>query len=143
MARSVLRTPVSLDFSLWAIASSLKDYRICWHLNNTLGIEFERRDDLEIATARGRTLWFSLFAHNDSVQKLTYYLIGNRCETEYLVPELRGNDFFLMIKGFLKKEEGRELITRLRSITGLQAVFSIEPSKLSSVHNLIIDDEEF
>lgn len=134
---------MSLDFSLWAIASSLKDYRICWHLNRALRVEFERKDDLEIATALGRTLWFSLFAHNDSVQKLAYYLISNRCETDYLVPELRGNDFFLMIKGFLKKEEAGELVTRLRSITGLQAVFSIDPSKLSSVHNLIIDDEEF
>jgi len=143
VARSVLHTPVSIDFSLWAIVCQLKDYRVCWHLNKALGLDLERKEDLEVTNSEGRTLWFSLFSYIDRVQKVTFFIFNNRCDNEYLVPELRGNDFFLMIKGVFPAEDAEQVFQKLLALPELQAVFRINPAKLASVHNLVIDDEEF
>jgi hypothetical protein len=141
VARSVIQSSVSLDFKILAIVSTLKDYRLCWFLNQTMQWNLTRVEDLELRDGTGGG--FSHFLYADESEKSLYHLVSNKNGTDFLVPELKTNDFFLLVKGHCPPATFDHFQETLRTISQVQAVFSIEPKSLSSVNNLIIDDQEF
>jgi hypothetical protein len=140
VSRSVIQTPVSLDFRILAVVSPVKDFRLCWLLNRELHLDLTRRNDFTLPDRQGQ---FGLFTFADETDKVIYHLVANKSGAEVLVPELRANDFFLIIKGHCPEDRLEAIQEGLRATDGIQAVFRIKPENLASVHNLIMDDAEF
>ena len=44
----VLESTNEIDFSVLAINSHIKAYRLCWNLNKTLNIDLEKNEDQKI-----------------------------------------------------------------------------------------------
>ena len=64
------------DFVLIGISCHETDYRICWAINNELGFDFKRTDDLEIKDKKLTTFsTYSLYAYHNDKTYMDYYII--------------------------------------------------------------------
>src|ERR1700741_3049245 len=78
------------DTRLLGIIAPVKDYQFCWHLNNTLGMDFRVNPDIEIQLKRKkRDYFFMVFEYGNSTGTLTHFIYNNQFDGEYLLPEFR------------------------------------------------------
>jgi hypothetical protein len=127
------------DFDLFGISSHEKDYRICWAINNLLGLSLERTaDDIEVIfnQQEKQNSQFPIFKFERDDVLETYYLIGNKFENHQLIEEQKHVDFFLMVKssGVMSSND---FIDKLKDIPFVLAVNKVDVSILQSKKNLI------
>ncbi|MET3978504.1 hypothetical protein ABIB62_001073 [Mucilaginibacter sp. UYP25] len=136
--RKVLKFEIDLDFVLIAVTTSLKDYRICYHINKCLNFNFTRIDDLKLeANVNGAPLLFSLFHFSWESTETDFYFIGNKGSEGYLVPEMREADYFVMIKNYIDDDDLDNVLSCLNKIPEIVAAVKIDPKKIKSRENLL------
>ncbi|MGG9970809.1 IPExxxVDY family protein [Ferruginibacter sp. SUN002] len=124
---------------LLGIVAPVKDYMLCWHLNNVLGFNFRINTDLEIQlTKKKRTYFFSVFEYRLSAVALTHYLYNNQFDGEYLLPEFKHLDFLWLIKGDFDSKDIAPLIQSIKSLTGVQLVVEMTNEKIKNKQHLIL-----
>src|SRR6187200_2762561 len=88
------------DTRLIGIVAPIKDYQLCWMMNQLLTIDFRNNNDIEIQLKRKkRDYYFAVFQYNEPTNSLTHYLYNNQFDGEYLLPEFRHLDFLYLLKG--------------------------------------------
>ena len=138
MNRKTLKFEIDLDFVLIAITTSLKDYRICHHINKHLNFGFTRGADLEVDILSGAgPVFFSLFKYHWEASETDFYFIGNKGSDGYLVPEMRKADYFLMIRNYIDDEDLEKMLTMLNRIPEIVAAVKSDPKKIKSRENLL------
>lgn len=143
LGKLVLDTEFEYDFDLIALVSPVKDYRLCWLINKHLNIDLCRNEDLEINLTREKKLaYFSLYSYYDNLDKLSVFLLNNKFNNDYLLPELKQADFLLMIKGGLADIEKDRYVSAIKAIPVVQTLFEINPYSLKSKQNLIFDESD-
>lgn len=99
MAKLKLESGPDPDVFLIAISSHVNDYRLCWALNNSLGIDLgRRRKDIE-EQGPEHPAYFSAFDHTEEATQANITLISNHAPEGVLVNEQRQADFFLVVDG--------------------------------------------
>ena len=84
------------------------------------------------------SLYFTKYSYISEHTGTEFYLIGNKgIEAGYLLPELRGSDYFLMIKEFIDDEDLKTIHKSLNSIPDIVVATEIDPEKLKSKENLV------
>jgi len=139
MMKYILDEEYEFDFSLMGICCHEKNYRLCWALNKILNTSLERaKEDIEIILNKSSkpNLCFPLYYSNEEGTQTNYYLIGNKCGKNYLIPEKQYVDFFLMIKSS-DKVLSDNLLKRIRSVNFILTAQPIIVEKLKSKKNLI------
>lgn len=139
------------SFLLIAIHSSLDDYAMAYHLNQTLKANFKRSNNDFDLSENSSFPWFDwvdqfhdrywvLIANQSTKQEL---LVNNdlfQNETTYsrprLVPEYKDVDYFLKIEDEEGLESG-EIVKILTKIPKVIAVYTVGTEKLKSKKNLI------
>jgi len=140
LSKHTLHVDFDYDFELIAIISSLRDYRLCWQINRLLHLDLTRKSDLEVTDAKKRSYSrFPLFMHDDEINFLRYYFIGNKSAGFYLIPELKQVDYFLMLRGDAAGNMKGELLQQLKALSGVEAVFDTPISNIRSKQHLIIE----
>ena len=111
------------DARLLGIMAPVKDYQFCWHLNNSLGMDF-RINDIEIQrTNKKRNYFFAVYEYEEPANSLIHYVYNNQFDGEYLLPEFRHLDFLWMMKGDEVPEPTiQQTIQTIRSIEHVQLV---------------------
>jgi hypothetical protein len=160
MKKIVLTDFADYNFILIGISSHDEDYRVCWHLNKLLSVDFNRMADIDILHPKsGQESTFPLFQfisrQEDPMDNqelplsekeeliademdITYQLIANRHAAGNLIPEQSKMDYFLMIKGEAAYHYiVDDLLKQIRSLPCVMAAFKIEPESLKSKDNLI------
>ena len=138
MAKSVFTLDYDYDFEIISIVSSVKEYRLCLVLNNLFGFDMYRLPDLEIQLKKRKNIAiFNIFHHYDDIDKMNYYLIGNKFESELLLPELKMVDYVLKLDGFKAAEMKEEMITKLKTAATIQAAFDTSLDSLKDKTNLL------
>jgi len=138
VAKSVFTLDYDYDFEVISVVSSVKEYRLCLVLNNLFGFDMYRLPDLEIQLKKKETpAIFNIFHHYDDIDKMNYYLIGNKFESELLLPELKMVDYVLKLEGFKAAEIKEEMITKLKTAAPIQAVFNTSLDSLKDKTNLL------
>ena len=125
------------DFKLLGISCAEKDYRLCWALNQHLGIDMVRLSN-EGMPSREHLVDFPFFEFNDEEQGRIYRLLSNRFETRILMKELKNIDYLFLIQG---EDINLQEITEL--IGGIEFVFlatEIEIDKLKEKDLLYLDE---
>jgi hypothetical protein len=136
--RKNLKFEIDFDFVLIALTTSLKDYRICYLINKYLNFNFARADDLklEIGLTGGPAL-FSLYKYSWESTETDFYFIGNKGSDGYLIPEMRGTDYFILIRYYIDDDDLDNIISALNKIPEIVAAVKIEPKKIKSRENLL------
>ncbi len=160
MAKHVLNTgDDELNFTLIGIACAEDQYRMISLLNDALNIQLYLSDYLALLAKDDKVFKFSLFRFVDEDLRLEINCIPNNSnfeephieqaqsldlfnglkldESSKLIRELPKTDYFLMLKGDESHTHQFVVIDKLKKISEILQIQSIEPHELSSRKNLI------
>lgn len=120
----------TLDFSVFAISSHVRGFKLCWNINKELMMDFEMLDDHVI----DNNLYFSRYSYVCEEGK-QYNILKNQSNKGYLIPEYKSINFFLLID---KEEIKKELILKLKKVKDILLIFEIKKEQIKNIERLII-----
>ena len=139
MGKYTLEIEYDYDFVLIGISSHEKDYRICWALNNQLGLNLIKTDALEIKDKKqDDPSFFSLFSFELPDEFMEYFIIANRSEKGLLIPEQKQVDYFFIIRGEIENDKVMDMIRLIKESSLVQTAFRVDVNALKSKQNLIL-----
>ena len=139
MGKHTLEIEYDYDFVLIGISSHEKDYRICWALNNQLGLNLIKTDALEIKDKKqDDPSFFSLFSFELPDEFMEYFIIANRSEKGLLITEQKQVDYFFIIRGEIENNKVMDMIRLIKESSLVQTAFRVDVNALKSKQNLIL-----
>jgi hypothetical protein len=133
MFKTKLKVAYDFDFCLIGVVCSEKDFRLCWMLNNHLGLKLAKTDD-HVSGAGSH----SFFVLNDEELMRDYYLIANKSDSgKLLVEEHQHTGYFIIIKGEITEDEKKYFAEQIKKLDSVSASYLIDADMLKSKHNLI------
>ena len=135
--RITLKCAEELDFSVLAINSHIKAYKLCWNMNKSLQLDFEKKKDHNIK----EELRFARYMYvcDDDVE---YTLLANHSKKGHLISSQKSVNFFLLIKNDNWQHEKTEFISRLRKVKDILLVFEVETNLIKQVDRFIFNDKK-
>ena len=138
MAKTVLNFDYKLEFVLVAIGCHLKDYRIAGEINKLLIIELAKQDDYILSLKKDeKDKSFSKYHFEDEDNQWEYYLLSNKSNNGFLIPELKQIDYLLQIHGNLNFAEAEQIVKEIKTIPIINVAYLVDVDKLKSRDNLI------
>jgi hypothetical protein len=127
------------DTRLLGIMAPIKDYQLCWHLNNLMGMDFRINNDIEIQLSKkDRNYFFAVYEFSEATGSLSHYLYNNRFDGEYLLPEFKHLDFLWLMKGDIVSEDSlHQTINEIKEISGVQLVIELTNEKIRNKEHLV------
>ena len=141
MKKNKLIASFDFDFSVLAIASQLKEYKLAWLINQKLDINLVKQPDEIFDFLGDNQLYISNYLYRTENSRIR--LIFNRSREgsssnfQYLIPELKQFDYLILIEGFEDTWLITEVRDLLRNISGVQMVNQVGVDHLKSRENLI------
>lgn len=136
MSKLLLNIEDDYDFNLIGISCHTKDYRLSWELNKLLNIDLERTADLDIKL-KSSVGNFSFYEFFDEENYSEYFLIANRSDKGFLIPEQKNTDFLFMIKGAAYDTIADEILEKISSSEIVLTSYKIDVDSLKSKQNLL------
>lgn len=140
MKKAKLFIEPSFDFELLGLVSPVKDYKMAWLINQTLGINLVRSEELLIEFLSAPNLEISqyfLSLPHGFIQLLKNKSLNSTQQLAYLVPELRNMDYFLLIQDETGEVDPQEYVSHLSKNPFIQSAVRLDVSKLKSKENLL------
>lgn len=140
MKKSKLLFETTFDFDLLGLVAPLKDYKLAWLINATLGIRLKKTEDYHLEFLNQPDLIISQFMlkkEHGFIQLLKNksYPVGGR--SSYLIPELQSMDYFLLCQDFTDEVDLNTYIDGLSNARGIHSIVKIDTNKLKSKENLL------
>ncbi|HLP21104.1 MAG TPA: IPExxxVDY family protein [Chitinophagales bacterium] len=143
MAERKIKNELSTDYILVGIASSLKEYKLCYHLNQLLACDFKKLKDLIFEpTDRTRKIQFSVFTGCDEGDRNQFIVFSNKNLDEVLLPEISNFDYILQIHGKFEEEEMKNLMEGIREFPEVVMTAEIPLKKIKSKERLVYEEEK-
>jgi hypothetical protein len=125
--------PHHYNFSLTGISCHEKLYRLCWALNNTLGLTLKKDLDITLFDKKtNSTLMFPAFSFQDESTLISYRIISNKYKNKVLVAEHKQADYLFMIQGELLTADRNNLEKKIKQVSFIQTIFGISIEKIKS-----------
>jgi hypothetical protein len=112
--------------ALTGIVSSEPDYRLSLQINRKLNISLKNVLPLRVTPSAGTETSFSRFSDMSSPHGHVYDLVANRNEKCFLIRKLKNIDYFLKIQNAESEKEIEKIISALREMDSVTAVFNID-----------------
>ncbi|MGE0088413.1 MAG: IPExxxVDY family protein [Bacteroidales bacterium] len=126
------------SFILIGIVSHENDYRLSWAFNQQIGLKLIKSKNIIVSQPKlEENPIFAVFKSEDEESLIQYYLITNKSEYGYLVPELKNVDYILKICGESTEETAIMLLNQIKKVEFVIAAFLIEGLPAKSLKNLI------
>jgi hypothetical protein len=127
------------DALLLGIVAPMKDYQLCWHLNQQLRFNFRLNNEIEIQlNKKGRQYFFAVYEYKEPNGSNCHYLYNNQFDGEYLLPEFKHLDFLWLMKGDIVTDEMLQQQTEnIRSLNGVQLVMELTNEKIKNKEHLV------
>lgn len=124
---------------LLGIMAPVKDYQLCWHMNNSMGMDFRINHDIEIQLAKkNRNYFFSVYEFCEPTGSLAHFVYNNQFDGEYLLPEFKHLDFLWLMKGDTVSDEIlKQKMSSIRAINGVQLVLELTNEKIKNKEHLV------
>ena len=128
-----LELAIDEDICLLGVVSDEPDYKLCWRLNRSLNMNFEKQEELELFHSKlDVDQEFSLFYYYDEDSMVTYRLVKNRAERGYFLDEFKHIDYLIHIQGEIDTSRISNFIS---AVNALEPVRMCVPSDLSRIKN--------
>ncbi|NML35921.1 IPExxxVDY family protein [Chitinophaga sp. G-6-1-13] len=124
---------------LIGIASTARDYQLCWQINRQLYTNFRVNNLLEITLSKkNRSFHFTVMEFHEPTNSVSHYFYNNHCQAEFLLPELKNIHFLWMIKGdYYQADDVKKLLEQLRVVPLVQLVSLLDTREIKNKMNLI------
>jgi hypothetical protein len=143
MAEKKIKNELSTDYKLVGIASSLKEYKLCYHLNNLLSCEFKKLKDLVFEpTDRTRKIQFSVFKAGEEDDVNHFFVFTNKNLQDVLLPEINNFDYVLQVHGRYEDENMKELVDGIKQFPEVVMTTEIPLKKIKSKERLVYEEEK-
>ena len=138
MKKSKLQVDVTYDFDLFGITSSAKFHKLCWAINQHLGIRLVKKEDYEVLIKNGASIFFINSSFKDSSCQID--LFKNKSpdsDLQFITPEYQHYDFVLKINGLFQTFAEEELLKQLREVKYIEYIAKLSLDKLKSKDNFL------
>ena len=123
----------SADFRGLGIVSAEKDYRLCFFLNNDLGLDFDKSVNIAFFDqAKKKRTSVSCHIHQDDENGQTLYLVKNRQEGFFMVPEMKQADY-LFLEPTNQPDSLKKIKNAISNVSYIQGCFSIPDQNLKHI----------
>jgi hypothetical protein len=122
----------SYDYTTIGIACHMKDYRFTFFLNDQLGFQMKRMDDLLYGNGE-KSLGYSFYFFRNPEERRNYCLVSNYHEEGRLIPSEKGADFFLIVSDILPASQKKQLVSRIQKIPQVLAAYDIPKGKSNNL----------
>lgn len=140
MKKNKLFIEPTFDFELLGLVSPVKDYKMAWLINQDLGLDLVRADDVQIeflSSPRLEISQFFLSLPHGYIQLLKNKALNTSQQLAYLIPELRNLDYFLMVQDQTHQISIASFVDHLTKNPFIQSVVRLDISKIKSKDNLL------
>ena len=143
MAEKRIKNELDTDYVVIGIATSLREYKLCYHLNNLLECDFRKLKDITFEpTDRTRTSQFSVFKAASADNQMQYMVFANKNGGEVLLPEAASFDFLLRVDGNLEIEQVATLVDGIRNLPDVLLTAEIPARKIKNRERLVYEEEK-
>ncbi len=125
------------EFSVLAINSHAKAYKLCWNINKTLDLSFEKKEDQIIS----EEMRFSRYEYITE-EGIEYNILTNRSKKGYLIPDKKNINYFLILNKNVRDFEKKEMMNKLRNNQEVLFVFEIDVEKIKHIDRFIFNDKK-
>jgi hypothetical protein len=132
-----LESTNEIDFSVLAINSHAKAYKLCWNINKTLELDFEKTDSQKISDK----LFFSRY-HHITKEGYEYDILTNRSKEGYLMPEYKSVNYFLILNNQNQRRSTDLIIEKLKHTKEVLMVFEIDVTSSKYLERFIFNDKK-
>lgn len=130
-----LDVPPEIDFDLIGLSCHQQDYKVCWHVNQLMGITLTKQDDIYL-TIQNKKSHHSYFLFDDEENFMTIELFKNKGVPQYLIPDYQNIDYFIKLNNN-SQHNLDDLIKRIRELDCILTAVKLEPEELKFAENLI------
>ena len=136
--RHLLSLETSVDFELIGICSHHSDYRLVWGLNQELRLQLAKCDDLfAITNKKGQVVSeHSYYFWFDEENLVEFYLIRNKSEGKFLIPERNQIDYFLFVRENTILDLD-DMLEQIKKINSVMAAYLFDPEALPSTEQIV------
>jgi len=126
------------DYDLIGICSHHNDYRLVWGINELLGLQLTKADDNFVINHKKGAIpsQHSYYQLIDAENMMDYYLIKNKAQGKFLIPEKQQIDYFLFLLNNRTIDVG-EWVEKLKGHASILAAFSFDPTEFASAENIV------
>src|SRR5690554_2406985 len=140
MKKNTLQITHQYEFDLLGLVAPLKDYKMAWIINKSLGFGLTKVADFHLDFVSQPELIISQYLQKKEHGYIQ--LLKNRSYSEsgmvrYLIPELKFVDYFLIMQDFTYEMNLNSYIEGLSASNLIQNVVKLDISKLKSKENLL------
>ena len=130
-----------IDFELVGLVSTMKEYKLGWHLNQLGVFHLIKGEDVVIEFANEKLISISnLVSETDFT---TVHLLRNRLlkknviGNQYLLTELQQFDYLLKLKNTIHDEWAKRILTKLKECSAIDFCAILDVQKIKAKENLI------
>lgn len=129
-----------IDYDLIGICSHVGDYRLVWSMNELLNLNLVKsNDDFKMTNKKGvLSSQHPYYFMSHESERYELYLIKNKNEGKFLIPEKQQIDYFLFICNNLIIEID-DWVDQLRTIPSVVAAYAFDTAELSSTEQIIFE----
>jgi hypothetical protein len=124
------------EVTIIGISSHVKDYRLCWSLNRSMGLSFARRREDIVDGSPARPAHFPVFDHMDPDHDARLTLVSNHGADGILLKEHKQADYFLVADNELA-DTMPDLLDRVRRAEFVLTAFTLDFEHLREGHKLL------
>lgn len=121
---------------LIGISSHVNDYRLCWALNKSLGIDLGRRKEDLRPHGSGQAVGFAAFDHVEEETQAMYSLLSNHAPDGVLLGDQRHADYFLLVDEECSLRPG-EALTKVRQAEFVLTAFPLDIKTIKDAYKLL------
>ncbi len=130
------------EITLIGISSTMEDYRLIHYLNKALRIDFVKIPELTYFVTPSRELTVPLYHYFHNATENNWLILSNKsASNEFIIPQHKNLDFFLIIDNLIDEEEASELVRKLRQVKGISLALMLSTDKLAKIDLLFADLE--
>jgi hypothetical protein len=143
MTDKKIRNEPGPDYRLIGVATSLKEYRLCFHLNQILGCDFMKLEPLVFQPKdRTRHSSFSVFKSIETEDKHTFAVFTNKYQGEFLLTELSNFDYLIQVPANIPDQEMDDIIQAIKGFPEVMMSAEIPVKKLKHKDRLVCEEEK-
>jgi hypothetical protein len=134
-----LEMAIEEDFCLLGVVSDEPDYRICWLINQAMGMNFEKQDDLLLYHKKlQEEQSFSLFSNHVDEAMITFRIIQNRADNGYYLDPLKKLDYLVHIQGEINTIRINAFMQAMVALEQVRMCVPVDLSRLKDKERLLL-----
>jgi hypothetical protein len=130
----------SYNYTTIGIACHMRDYRFTFFLNDQLGFQMKRMEDLLLGEEDAKR-GYSFYVYENREERRNFYLVSNYHEEGRLIPSEKGADFFLIFNDVIPATQKKQLIGRIQKIPQVLAAYEVPSDKANNLEMIFEEIE--